>query len=211
VGQALTSAAGLLPDLGPVALHRVDVDTPAGLRILYGLSIAGLVRFVTVDLGPPTLRRREFACTLEGDEVLDRPVHVAGRNFVITCVSTGNVHAVIFVPDVETVDVRHDGPALERASCFPDRANIHFVQVLNRTHLRMRNWERGAGETAACGTGACAATVAAHATGRAENSCLVTQPGGDVFIHLGETALLTGPTETMDEGIDAVSGCATKR
>jgi diaminopimelate epimerase len=144
---------------------------------------------ITVDMGKPELVGSKVPTTLpsnfEGDSVVEQNLVCNGKTWKVSAVSMGNPHAIIFVDDLEKdIDFTSDGPALESSKVFPARTNVEFVQVMSDTHLKMKVWERGAGPTLACGTGACALTVAAIRAGKipAGNEVRVTLPGGDLFI-----------------------------
>jgi len=156
------------------------VDTGAG-RLALALTADGRV---SVDMGPPYLLAGEIPTTLAAadEKVLSVPVEVDGRSWPLTCVSMGNPHAVTFVDDLDRIDLARLGPLFEHHPVFPERTNTHFVQVLSPTHLRVRVWERGAGATLACGTGACAVLVAAVLNGLAEREATVELPGGPLAI-----------------------------
>ena len=184
-----------------VTVKSVDVETDAGVKRLYGFVQDGAVNTLMADVGSVSLRLADMDCTLEGGEGVDRAVEVGGQTHRLTCVLVGSLHAVVFVDDLESVPLETVGPVLERAPVFPDRVNVHFVQVLTPDTVRMRIWERGSGATPACGTGACAAVAAAAATGRTGSYCGVVQPGGWLTVHLSErSTLLTGPAETICRG-----------
>ncbi len=177
----------------------VSVETGAGVLTLEETP-DGLVR---VDMGPARLRRGEIPVLGDPeDRFVEQPIEACGRTFVGTAVSMGNPHLVVFVDDVRQVPLEDWGPALETHSLFPRKTNVHFVQVAARDRLIQRTWERGAGVTLACGTGACACTVAAAITGRAERSATVRLPGGELRIEWLEDGrvLMTGPAETVFEG-----------
>ena len=178
-------------------------------------TLAGLIRTqlqpdgnVCVDMGAPELRGPAVPTTLPTDangRAVHAPMRVGGTDWQVTCVSMGNPHAVIFVDDLDAVDLVELGPAFESHAAFPARANIEFVQVLSRTHLKMKVWERGAGPTLACGTGACAIAVAAALEGRAECPCTVTLPGGDLHIDWRQSGdgrvHMTGPAVASFRGV----------
>jgi len=160
---------------------------------------------VTVDMGPPRLRPAEVPVVADGDEVLDSPIEAAGRRLRISAVSMGNPHCVVLVDDVDTFPVSEVGPALEHHSRFPRRANVEFVQVLTRTRARQRTWERGVGETDACGTGACAVAVTLRRLGLADGAVDVELRGGVLHVEWepGGSVRMTGPAVEVFDG-DAV-------
>ena len=161
---------------------RLRVETDAGVKTVELVRRDGHVAAVTVDMGAPELDGRRIPVDADG-EVVDRPLAVAGRTWAVTCVSMGNPHCVTFVDQpLAGLDLATVGPQFERHPFFPKRVNTEFVRVAGRSRLEMRVWERGAGETQACGTGACAVAVAAARTGRAERAVDVVLPGGTLAI-----------------------------
>lgn len=157
---------------------RVSLMTGAGLKVLELDAQGGLVRSVRVDMGTPELSPRQIPVDLPGEIVLGYSLELGSLVYPIHCVSMGNPHCVLFVRNPDSADVEHIGQLLENHPIFPNRTNVEFVQVEDREHIRMRVWERGAGETLACGTGACAALVASVLTGRSDRSAEVELPGG---------------------------------
>ena len=160
---------------------------------------------VAVDMGEPILQAKEIPTTLEPNAPDDAVIEsdLEGEDFKVTCVSMGNPHAIAFVDDVDAIDLRTVGPRCENHPAFPSRINTEFVQVIDRTTLKMRVWERGAGATLACGTGACAVAVAAVLTDRADQQCTVQLPGGDLEIDwrdFDNRIIMTGPAELVFTG-----------
>ena len=137
-----------------------------------------------------------------GEGVIGQTVTVAGKPWTMTCLSMGNPHAVVWVDDVAALPLEQIGPAFEHAPYFPDRVNTEFVQVLNDHEINMRVWERGSGETLACGTGACASVAACYLNGRTGAQVMVHLRGGDLAVELGEDGCIymTGPATTVFEG-----------
>ncbi len=199
-GIMIRTVDALAPAGGQIAIHRLAAETDAGIKTLWCYERNGIVEIVTADIGPASLCLADMNCTLDGENALDREIEAGSRRYRVTCVSTGSLHAVVFVDDASRVDLEAEGTALERCPVFPDRANAHFVEVLSPAHLRMRIWERGSGATRGCGTGACAAVAAGLATGRCGSSCIVDQPGGRQFVDIGETIYLTGETRRVCDG-----------
>jgi diaminopimelate epimerase len=161
------------------------------------------VEAVRVDMGVPRLLRSEIP--MRGDDnsrVINEGLKVDGKRIEITAVSMGNPHVMVFEENVDSVPVTRLGPMIETHKSFPDRTNVHFVQVCNPSEMILRTWERGAGETLACGTGACASVVAAVLTGRTGRTVLVHLPGGDLRIEwMGDQrVVMTGPAEDVFEG-----------
>ncbi|GBR75939.1 diaminopimelate epimerase [Candidatus Termititenax persephonae] len=157
----------------------ISVETLAGI-ILPVLDPKNNI--IEVDMGEPRLRPELIPANVDGGQMLDRPLQVLDKTWAVTAVSMGNPHGVIFVEDIKAVSVGVYGAELERHEVFPEKANIEFCQVVNRGEINMRVWERGAGETLACGTGACAAVVAGVLTGRLDRDVSVHLAGGDLRI-----------------------------
>ena len=155
----------------------------------------GQVGAVRVDMGAPMLERKQIPMLGQNGRVLDEPLSVNGHSYDITCVSMGNPHCVTFVDDVANYPVREIGPQIERHEAFPRKTNVEFIQVLGPKEVLMRVWERGCGETMACGTGACASAIASYLNGKTEKNVTVHLPGGDLKIEwdgLG-SVFMTGP------------------
>lgn len=202
-GNGIRCLAQFLQDLGvnpPLGTYRIQ--TLAGLMIPR-IQEPGLI---TVDMGPPRVRATEIPAKLGNpdDTILEYPLPVAEQTWPITCVSMGNPHCVTFVEDVNSIDLEKIGPLFEHHPGFPQRINTEFVQILSPTHLRMRVWERGAGATLACGTGACAVLVAAVLTQRAQPEAVVELPGGPLTIHWDQSSqhvIMTGPAQRVFQGM----------
>lgn len=194
-GNGIRCVAKLLVSHGHSGLGEVPVDTGAG-RLVVDMLADGRVR---VDMGPARLSRGEIPMTgPAAEKFIEQPID----SYVGTAVSMGNPHLVIFVDDVASIDLAGEGSRLEHNEQFPNRTNVHFVQVIELGRLRQRTWERGAGATLACGTGACATAVAAFLTGRSPRKSEVELPGGPLDIEYLEDGrvLMTGPAETVYEG-----------
>jgi diaminopimelate epimerase len=186
---------------------------PASLNIETGNGIltVGLViddndkaQKVCVNMGQPILSPKDIPVNLPGEKVVAQPIDVLGQELSMTCVSMGNPHAVFFCDDVSLVELEKLGPAIEKHSLFPNRTNVHFVQLNKPAEFTMRTWERGSGITMACGTGACAACVAAVLNGRQEQICIGHLPGGDLDLNWCEQdncVYMTGPAEEVFEGV----------
>ncbi len=199
-GNGIRCFAKLLKDHGHLEDSVARVETGAGVLLL-GLMSDGQVR---VDMGIAELDPAKIgmapgvSTSLGGAPFKDAPI----GGYRGTAVSMGNPHVVIFTDDVAIVELERIGPELETSPFFPARVNVHFAQVLGRGELRMRTWERGAGITLACGTGACATAVAAYETGRTGRDVLMHLPGGDLRIEIAEDRRvhMTGPAETVFRG-----------
>ena len=202
-GNAIRCVAKYLFDTGKVPKNRIRIDTKSGVKILDLTVRDGKMVAARVDMGPPRLSPAQLPAALPGDSIIDRPVKVEGREYRLTCVSMGNPHCVSFGGDPGGLDLPVLGGALERSAFFPEGVNAEFAQVLSPTALRMRVWERGSGETLACGTGACAVAVAAVLNGfcQRDTDIVVSLPGGDLTVrYTGETVYLTGPAEWVFAG-----------
>jgi diaminopimelate epimerase len=185
-----------LESLAPGSSDKYTISTLAG-PIIPEILANGEIK---VDMGEPILEGKLVPTTLpanpDSGRVVLAPMSVGGKDWEVTCVSMGNPHAVVFVDDVDVLDLATIGPLFESDVAFPAKTNTEFVQVLSPTHLKMKVWERGAGPTLACGTGACALTVAAVLAGKAERACKVSLPGGDLQIEWRESdnrIFMTGP------------------
>lgn len=182
---------------------QIRIDTLAGVKAVRVQSRGGKAETVRVDMGAPRLRRSEIPMRGDdSDRVVAEPLRVDRRKYEITAVSMGNPHVIVFAPDVTTVDVARIGPQIETHRLFPQRTNVHFVQVLSSTEITVRTWERGAGLTMACGTGACASLVASSLNDATGRRATVHLPGGDLLIEwVGDgRVMMTGPAEEVFEG-----------
>jgi diaminopimelate epimerase len=200
-GNGIRGLAKLVHDRGLLTKNPLTIETDAGVKTLSLHLQGGRVSRVTVDMGMPEWRGREIPVDADGD-VLDHPLVVDGRTWSVTCVSMGNPHCIVFVDGVAALPLETIGPRFEHHPFFPRRVNTEFVEVESRRRLTMRVWERGAGETMACGTGACAVAVAAARTGRSERQVTVTLPGGplDVEWRPDDRVLMTGDAVFVFEG-----------
>ncbi len=191
-----------------LAVRRLTVETDAGVREAFGFCHHGQMTHALIDMGVASLRAEDMPASpnLPGDRWLDYPLHVHNASARVSYVSVGNAHVVEIVADVHAVDLAARGPAIAAAVGVPGGVNVHFVHVHDPRRLDMRPWERGSGATRACGTGACAAAVAAHALHHAAAECTVDQPGGAVSVQLAQAgadrwrAYLTGPVQRMAAG-----------
>ena len=181
----------------------LSVETLGGIKHLFLEVEDGKVSLVKVDMGPAILEPEKIPVTAEGSRVVDEPLQVDGKTFRMTCVSMGNPHAVIYVDDVQGMDLEKTGPSFENHERFPNRINTEFAHVLDRNTVEMRVWERGSGETLACGTGACAVAVASILNGYTEDQVTVRLLGGDLKIEWDREAnkvYMTGPAEVVFDG-----------
>ncbi len=180
---------------------ELTIETLAGLKKVWLKIEDGEVKSVTVDMGKPVYERDRIPVLGKG-RCIDQELKVDGDTFKITCLSVGNPHCVIFVKSVEDFPMGAVGPKIENHLLFPKRINVEFAQVVKRDELKARVWERGVGETLACGTGACAAVAAGNILGKIGNTCTVHLLGGDLQIRYeGDRILMTGPAEKTFEGL----------
>ncbi len=201
-GNAIRCVAKYLYERGLVPGQVIQVQTLAGIIrpqvILEGSRVAG----VRVDMGEPRLERSQIPMLGPPGWVIGEPLLVGDHVFKMTAVSMGNPHCVIFVPDVEELPLAQIGPLIEHHPAFPQRTNVEFVKVLNPEEVKMRVWERGAGATLACGTGACAAAVAGSLNGLTEKRVKVHLPLGSLLIEWAADnhLYMTGPAEEVFTG-----------
>ena len=200
-GNGIRCFAKYCHENGVTNKKELRVETLAGVKTVWLETEGGKVMSVTVDMGEPILERQRIPVVGNG-KCVNEDLQVEDVNYKMTCVSVGNPHCVIFVENVDNFPVETIGPKIENHKMFPVRINVEFVQPLNRKELKMRVWERGVGETMACGTGACATVVAANLLGKVGNFCTVHLLGGDLRIQLKDNRILmTGPSEKSFEGI----------
>lgn len=202
-GNASRCVGKYVYDHGMTDKKEISLETKSGVKKLKLFVEKGRVSRVCVDMGIPRFEPALIPVSIEGDAVIDEPVAVGDEVFRVTCVSMGNPHAVIFMPDITGYDLHRIGAMIEHHPLFPERTNVEFVQVISPQELKMRVWERGAGETLACGTGACASLVAAVANGFADRKATLRLLGGDLEIEWDSISghlFMTGPAETVFEG-----------
>ena len=182
---------------------QISLETLGGIRYL-DLNIKdGKVETVKVDMGEPILNPEDIPVNISKDVVIDEPVEVDGRIWNMTCISMGNPHAVVFVDDTKSLNLEKMGPSFEKHAIFPEQVNTEFVHVIDRHTVDMRVWERGSGETFACGTGACATAFACILNGKTEDTILVHLVGGDLLIEYDRETnhiFMTGPATEVFSG-----------
>ena len=202
-GNGIRCVGKYVYDYGLTDKTEVSVETLAGIKYLKFLIKDGKVDMVTVNMGEPILKPELVPVVGEGDAVIDSPIEVDGKEYKMTCVSMGNPHSVVFVDDVDNFPLHEVGPLFERHKAFPRRVNAEFCQVIDRTHAKMRVWERGTGETLACGTGTCATAVACILNGKTEDEVTITLLGGDLIIRWDReknVIYMTGPARVVFDG-----------
>ena len=202
-GNGIRCVAKFVYDHGIAVRDQLKI-TSAGKPFLLDLELrAGKVERVRVDMGEPILTSSQIPTTLPGDPPVDAPFEIAGRTLAVTCVSMGNPHCVTYVDSATDELVLGVGPKIETDPRFPKRTNVEFIEVLNRETVRQRTWERGSGETLACGTGACAVCVAGVLTGRTDRRITSKLLGGDLQLEWDEATnhvFMTGPATEVFTG-----------
>jgi len=200
-GNGIRGFAKFVLDRGLLSQTPLRIETDAGIKIVEPEREQGRVVRVSVDMGTPIWDGRRIPVDADG-EVIERPLAVDGREYRVTCVSMGNPHCVVFLDDVTSLPLAALGPRFEHHPFFPRRVNTEFIRVAGPDVLEMRVWERGAGETLACGTGACAAAVVAARTGRTGRRVRVSLPGGvlDIDWQSDDHVRMTGDAVDVFDG-----------
>lgn len=209
-GNGIRCVAKFVYDKGMI--DRTEISIISGGKIKYlklTLGEDGKVSMVRVNMGNPILQPAQIPVKAEGDNVTDAPITVRDTEYRMTCVSMGNPHAVVFVNDVASLALEEIGPYFENHEVFPNRTNTEFVEVVNDHYVKMRVWERGTGETLACGTGCCATAVACVLNGKTKEQITVEVLGGKIDIHWDREenlVYMTGPATTVFEGEIDIAG-----
>lgn len=202
-GNGIRCVAKYVYDYGLTDKTEISVETLGGIKYLDLTVRDGKAVMIKVDMGKPILAPDQIPVAAEGDMAVNVPVLVDGTEYRMTAVSMGNPHTVIYMDDIEHLDIEKIGPKFENHERFPNRVNAEFVKVLDRHTAQMRVWERGSGETLACGTGACAVAVACILNGLTEDKVTVRLLGGDLLIEWDrekDTVYMTGPAEVVFDG-----------
>ena len=202
-GNASRCVGKYVYDKGLTKKTKVSLETLAGKKILNLHVVDGKVDMVTVDMGEPILRGVDIPTIFDLPTVVSQPIVVSGKKILTTCVSMGNPHSVVYVDDVDSLDLEKIGASYECHPAFPHKTNTEFVEITSRNEVKMRVWERGAGETMACGTGACAVAVASVLNGFTDRDVRVKLRGGDLQIKWDDDdnhVYMTGPATTVYEG-----------
>lgn len=204
-GNGIRCVGKYVYDKGLTNKTRVSVISGGQVKYLDLTVEEGKVSLVKVNMGAPVLKAEQVPVISEQEEVISQPVLIpeTGETYRMTCVSMGNPHAVVFLEDVKNLEIEKIGPYFEHHSCFPNRTNTEFVKVLDRKNVEMRVWERGTGETLACGTGCCATAVACILNGLTEDEVTVHVLGGKISVFWDRQenlVYMTGPAATVFEG-----------
>lgn len=206
-GNGIRCVAKYVYDYGMTDQTSISVETKSGIKYLNLTVEEGKVAEVRVNMGAPELMAAKIPVVSDKEKVIDEPIGVDGESYRMTCVSMGNPHAVVYLEDIKNLEIEKTGPKFENHPCFPDRVNTEFVRVIDEHTLEMRVWERGSGETLACGTGACAVAVASVLNGYVSGEVTVKLLGGDLKIFWDEkenTVYMTGPAAVVFDGEIAV-------
>lgn len=202
-GNGIRCVGKYVYDYGLTDKTSIAIETLAGIKYLDLTVENGKVSMVTVDMGAPVLEAALVPVKSENEQVIDEKITVAGTDYYMTCVSVGNPHAVMFVEDTDTFPLETIGPLFEHHERFPNRVNAEFVQVLDRKTVKMRVWERGTGETLACGTGSCTTAVACILNHKTDDEVTVKLLGGDLIIRYdrqNNKIYMTGPAKVVFDG-----------
>ncbi|MEM1587653.1 MAG: diaminopimelate epimerase [Candidatus Bathyarchaeia archaeon] len=198
-GNGIRCAAKFCYEAGILKKEELNIETKAGLRKVWLKIEDKKVKEVKVNMGKPIFERKLIPVLGEGT-FINEEIKVGDNVFQATCVSMGNPHCVIFVNNLEKFPVRELGPKIETYPLFPNRMNVEFVEVLNKNVLKVRVWERGCGETLACGTGACASAVISNLLNKTDKEVLVKLKGGELKIKVNNEVLMSGPVAKVFEG-----------
>lgn len=202
-GNGIRCVAKYVYDRGLTDKTHISIETLAGIKYLELTVEKGQVSQVRVDMGEPELLAEKIPVISQQEKVIDVPITAGEKEYRMTCVSMGNPHCVVFMEDVEHLEIEKIGPLFENHELFPKRINTEFVKVIDRKTLQMRVWERGSGETLACGTGACATAVAAMLNGFCEEEVQIHLLCGDLTIEWNKESnhvFMTGPAEIVFDG-----------
>lgn len=203
-GNATRCVGKYVYDRGLTDKEQITLETLAGIKILDFNIKDGKVQSVCVNMGTPELRAEKIPVLSEKDEFIDEQVNVGDGSYRVTGVSMGNPHAVTFIDDTDSLEIEKIGPQFENHKLFPKRINTEFAQIVDRNTIKMRVWERGAGETLACGTGACATLVAAAVNNLTDNEADLILLGGKLHIRwdrVNNNVYMTGPAQFVFDGI----------
>lgn len=202
-GNGIRCVAKYVYDFNLTDKDVITVETLSGIKTLKLNVENGKVKTVRVNMGAPILECDKVPVKYDDEKMINKPVKVDGKTFNITCVSMGNPHAVTFINDTDNLEIEKIGPKFENNEIFPDKVNTEFIQIIDKKTVKMRVWERGSGETFACGTGACASVVASVLNRLTENKVTVKLLGGELEIEYNQdenTVYMTGPAKVVFTG-----------
>lgn len=202
-GNGIRCVAKYVYDYGLTNKTNISIETLAGIKYL-DLQIENKkVKMVTVDMGSPITAPKEIPVISDKNIILEQPIKIDNKIYQMTCVSMGNPHAVIWVEDTKKIDIEKIGTLFENNELFPEKTNTEFIHVINKNTIDMRVWERGSGETLACGTGACASVVACVLSGKTDEKVTVKLLGGELLIYYdrkNNKVFMTGPAIKVFDG-----------
>lgn len=202
-GNGIRCVAKYVYDYKLTDKTSITVETLAGIKQLELTIEDGKAALIKVNMGSPELNPSNIPVVADGEQVVNEPIEVEGKTYQMTCVSMGNPHAVVYMEDVKNLDLEKIGPGFENHKRFPKRINTEFARIIDRKNIEMRVWERGSGETLACGTGACATAVASILNGLTDNQVTLHLLGGDLMIEWDREenkVYMTGSAEVVFEG-----------
>ena len=202
-GNGIRCVAKYVYDFNLTDKDVITVETLSGIKTLKLNVENGKVKTVRVNMGAPILECDKVPVKYDDEKMINKPVKVDGKTFNITCVSMGNPHAVTFINDTDNLEIEKIGPKFENNEIFPDKVNTEFIQIIDKKTVKMRVWDRGSGETFACGTGACASVVASVLNRLTENKVTVKLLGGELEIEYNQdenTVYMTGPARVVFTG-----------
>lgn len=202
-GNGIRCFAKYVYDNGLTDKRELFIETLSGIKRIELIVTDGKVAEVTVNMGVPATDPKLIPVISDKDKLVNEPITVNGREYRVTCISMGNPHAVVFTEDIKSLPLSEIGPLFENHNIFPDRVNTEFIHVTDKNNIEMRVWERGSGETLACGTGACASVVAGVLNGYTEREVKVLLPGGSLKIRYDEkdgSVYMTGPAVKVYDG-----------
>ncbi|MDR0833343.1 MAG: diaminopimelate epimerase [Candidatus Symbiothrix sp.] len=202
-GNATRCIGKYVYDRGLTKKEMITLETKGGVKILKLYPVNGKVERVTVDMGEPITEAKKVPVTWSADQLIDQVIDFQPEKYAVTAVSMGNPHAVIFTQGIATMDIEKIGRKIETHPMFPEKTNVEFVEIVSPTLAKMRVWERGSGETQACGTGACATLVAGVLTGRLNRKATISLLGGDLELDWNAEnnhVFMTGPAVEVFNG-----------
>lgn len=202
-GNGIRCVAKYVYDNGLTDKDQITIETLSGIKKLDLTIVDGKVTFVAVNMGTPVMTPSAIPVISDKEKLISEPITVGGTEYKITCVSMGNPHAVVFVEDTKTIPIAVLGPMFENHEMFPERINTEFIHVVDRKRIEMRVWERGSGETLACGTGACASVAACVWNCLTDREVMVSLLGGELEVRYDEkdgNIYMTGPVAKVFDG-----------
>lgn len=202
-GNGIRCVAKYVYEKGIVKKKRMKIKTKSGIKDVEVYVENNIVKNIKVNMGVPIFDTKKLEVNYPKDVLINERFLVEDKELYLTCLSVGNIHTVVFVQDVDNIDIKKYGKTIENMNIFKDRTNVEFVEIIDRENIKVRVWERGVGETLACGTGATASVIAGYLNGVTENICNVKLKGGEleiVYNELNNELHMVGPAEFVYEG-----------